>query len=234
MKILKLTAILAAAGVFFSATLTAQPGADAGERFSDEELMKTYGFLVASQVGINHMDLSESQFEAFLDGFRYALENTEPPHAFEEVGQQLQAFLEEKQAAAGGRAAEAGREEAAGFFAELAERDDVERTETGLFYEVVEMGDGDVPGPNDTVRIHYRGSLITGETFDSSYERGEPAEFPVTGVIPGMSEALQMLPVGTEAILYIPSDLGYGDRGAGNIPPGATLIFEIEMLAIVD
>ncbi len=205
-----------------------------GEEFTDEELLKTYGFFVAAQTGIAEMDLGEEEFEAFLDGFRHALESSEPPHDFDRVGPHLQAYLQEKQEAAGARAAEAGRAEAAEFFAELAERDGVESTPSGLHYEIIELGDGATPGPEDTVRIHYKGTLIDGQTFDSSYDRGEPADFPLTGVIPGMSEGLQLLPEGSEAILYIPSDLGYGNQGQASIPPGSTLIFEVEVIEVID
>lgn len=239
MNVYKTTGLLVTAASFAAAVLIAQdPGVpETGappEPFTEAELMQTYGFLVSSQVGLRDMDLNRDQIEAFLDGFRLALETTEPPFEFEEIGPQLQAFLQEKQEVASARAAEAGRLAEEEFFSELDERDDVERLESGLRYEIVEEGDGETAGLNDTVLIHYRGSLISGETFDSSYERGQPAEFPVTGVIPGMSEGLQMLPVGSEAILYIPADLGYGNRGQASIPPGSTLIFEIEILGIVD
>ncbi len=234
MSILKRTRLLAFAGILSTAILSGQqPEADA-EGFSENDLLKTYGFLIASQVGLADMDLEQEQLEALVEGMYYQLENQEPPFPFEQIGPQLQAFLQQKQEVASARAAEAGRAAAAEFFAQLAERDDVERTDSGLYYEIVELGDGDRPGPNDTVRIHYTGSLISGQTFDSSYNRGEPAEFPVMGVIPGMSEGLQLLPVGSEAILYIPSDLGYGNQGTGNIPPGSTLIFEVELIDIVE
>ncbi len=239
MKVLKITCLLAAGlGVGFAGLMGQEPAVPAPQPVTQElteaELLETYGFLVASQVGIREMDLDEEGIKAFLEGFGHGVQSAEPPRDIESAIPQLQAYLEEKQAVASARAAEASRAEASEFFAELQERDDVESTESGLYYEIVERGDGDLPGPNDTVRIHYRGSLLSGETFDSSYQRGEPAEFPLTGIIGGMSEGLQLLPAGSEAILYIPSDLGYGDQGAGNIPPGATLIFEVELLDIVD
>lgn len=234
MSILKTTGLLACAGIFSSAVLSGQQFEASGGEFSESDLLKTYGFLIASQVGLAEMDLEKEQVDALVEGMHYALENNEPPFPFEEIGPQLQAFLQQKQEVAGARAAEAGRAAAEVFFSELAERDDVERTDSGLYYEVIELGDGDRPGPDDTVRIHYSGSLISGEVFDSSHARGEPAEFPVMGVIPGMSEGLQLLPVGSEAILYIPADLGYGNQGTGNIPPGSTLIFEVEVIDIVD
>ncbi len=95
------------------------------------------------------------------------------------------------------------------------------------------QGDGPKPGPTDKVRINYRGKLINGTEFDSSYKRGKPAEFPVNGVIKGFGEGLQLMPVGSEYKLYIPGDLAYGATARPGIPPNSTLIFEVELLGIV-
>jgi FKBP-type peptidyl-prolyl cis-trans isomerase len=103
----------------------------------------------------------------------------------------------------------------------------------GLQYKIVKEGDGPKPTASDTVSCNYRGTLIDGKEFDSSYKRGQPASFPVSGVIKGWTEALQLMPVGSKWELYIPADLAYGDRGAGqDIAPGETLIFEIDLLGI--
>jgi len=104
----------------------------------------------------------------------------------------------------------------------------------GLQYEVITQGTGPIPKATDTVKANYIGSLIDGKEFDNSYKRGEPITIPVTGVISGWVQALQLMPVGSKWKLFIPSELGYGDRGAGSsIPGGAALIFEIELLDIV-
>jgi FKBP-type peptidyl-prolyl cis-trans isomerase FklB len=105
---------------------------------------------------------------------------------------------------------------------------------SGLQYSVIKMGTGPKPQATDKVRVHYSGTLLNGKEFDSSYKRGEPAEFGVTGVIKGWVEALQLMPVGSKWKLFIPSDLAYGEGGAGgDIGPNAALIFEVELLAIV-
>ena len=105
----------------------------------------------------------------------------------------------------------------------------------GLQYEIIKKGTGPVPTARDTVKANYIGTLLDGKEFDNSYKRGEPLTIPVTGVIKGWTEALQLMPVGSMWKLYIPSDLAYGDRGAGGvIPGGATLIFTIELLDIVN
>lgn len=109
----------------------------------------------------------------------------------------------------------------------------INTTASGLQYEVITMGTGVKPTANDTVVCHYRGTLINGKEFDNSYSRGEPISFPVGGVIRGWTEALQLMPKGSKWKLYIPSDLGYGDKGAGqDIPGGSALIFEVELLNI--
>ena len=119
------------------------------------------------------------------------------------------------------------------FLAENGKRADVVSLPSGLQYEVINDGDGDTPGKTDTVVTHYRGTLIDGKEFDSSHRRGEPTSFPVNGVISGWTEALQLMAVGSKWKLFIPSDLAYGERGAGKvIGPHATLIFEIELLGI--
>lgn len=109
-------------------------------------------------------------------------------------------------------------------------------TESGLQYKVITLGTGAKPQATDEVKVHYHGTTIDGTVFDSSVERGEPIVFPLNGVIPGWTEGVQLMPVGSKFIFYIPSELGYGEQGAGNgaIKPGATLIFEVELLEITE
>jgi len=121
----------------------------------------------------------------------------------------------------------------AAFLAENGKRPSVKTTASGLQYEILNAGDGPKPAATDRVRVHYRGTLVDGTEFDSSYQRGEPAVFPANRVIPGWTEALQLMAVGSKWKLFIPPALGYGDQGAGAaIPPQATLIFEVELLGI--
>ena len=123
--------------------------------------------------------------------------------------------------------------EGAAFLAENAKREGVISLESGLQYEILTEGNGQIPTINDKITAHYHGTLIDGTVFDSSVDRGEPASFPVNGVIAGWTEALQIMPVGSKWKLYVPSDLAYGDRGAGQIiGPYSTLIFEVELLSI--
>ena len=118
------------------------------------------------------------------------------------------------------------------FLAENKTKEGVKTTESGLQYKVIAEGEGPSPKAGDTVTVHYRGTLVDGTEFDSSYQRGEPATFPLKGVIPGWTEALQLMKKGSKWVLFIPSDLAYGERGAGNrIPPNSTLIFEVELIS---
>ena len=127
------------------------------------------------------------------------------------------------------------KEEGKKFLAENKKRPGVVELPGGLQYEIIKQGTGEKPKATDTIKAHYAGSLINGQEFDNSYKRGQPLVIPVTGVIQGWVQALQLMPVGSKWKLYIPSNLGYGDRGAGGaIPGGATLIFEIELIEIVN
>jgi FKBP-type peptidyl-prolyl cis-trans isomerase len=119
------------------------------------------------------------------------------------------------------------------FLAENKKREGVQETSSGLQYEVITMGTGEKPGPQDVVRVHYTGMLLDSTKFDSSLDRGEPAQFGVNQVIPGWQEGIQLMPKGSKFKFYIPYELGYGESGTGPIPPYSTLIFEVELLDIV-
>jgi|TARA_B110000285_G_scaffold61169_1_gene70335 FKBP-type peptidyl-prolyl cis-trans isomerase FklB len=126
------------------------------------------------------------------------------------------------------------KREANNFLQENASREGVVVTESGLQYEILTVGTGTIPTFENKVSVHYHGTLLDGTVFDSSVDRGQPAQFPVGGVIKGWTEALMIMPVGSKWKLFIPSDLAYGDRGAGEkIGPGSTLIFEVELLEIL-
>ncbi len=119
------------------------------------------------------------------------------------------------------------------FLAENKKRNGVQETVSGLQYEVISMGSGVKPSPEDQVRVHYTGTLIDGTEFDSSIERGEPAVFQVGQVIQGWQEGIQLMPAGSKFKFYIPYELGYGESGAGPIPPFSTLIFDVELLEVI-
>jgi len=154
----------------------------------------------------------------------------------EEIEKVMTAFQQDFEAQQAGRmkaTAEKNKKEGATFLAANAKKEGVVSTKSGLQYQVLKEGKGPKPTKNDTVTTHYVGTLLDGTEFDSSIKRGEPATFPVGGVIGGWTEALQLMPVGSKWRLFIPAELAYGARGAGrDIGPNATLVFEVELLDI--
>ena len=167
---------------------------------------------------------------------RDALSDTKPAMTDDEMRatlMDLQKQLREKQMAAAKELGEKNKKEGEEFLAANKSKEGVVTLPSGLQYKVLKAGEGQKPKPSDTVECNYRGTLIDGTEFDSSYKRGQPATFPVSGVIKGWTEALQLMPVGSKWQLFIPSDMAYGERGAGaGIGPNSTLIFDVELLSI--
>lgn len=175
----------------------------------------------------------DADADAFIEGFSTAVAGNELRIKREEADRVKQAFMEKKQQekqVAMAAAKSAGVE----FLAANKQKDGITTTASGLQYEVLKAAEGARPAATDTVKVHYRGTLIDGTEFDSSYARGNPATFPLNGVIPAWTEGVQLMSVGSKYRLFVPSELAYGERGAGaKIGPNATLIFEIELLEIV-
>lgn len=168
--------------------------------------------------------------EAFNDAMSTVFAGQMPEIMPDEANNILQDYFDKLQKEQGGAAKEAGEK----YLEENKKREGVVALASGLQYKILTTGNGPQPKASQTVKCHYEGRLINGEVFDSSVRRGEPAEFPVSGVIPGWVEALQLMPVGSKWQLYIPSELAYGTHGAGQaIGPNETLIFDVELLAIV-
>ena len=170
---------------------------------------------------------------AIVAGLSDAFNGTPSRVSQEDLSASFKVIREVMQAQAKAQA-EAAAAAGVAFLAENAKKAGVTVLESGLQYEVLTAGEGAKPSADDNVRTHYHGTLIDGTVFDSSVARGEPAEFPVNGVIPGWIEALTLMPVGSKWELTIPHNLAYGERGAGaSIPPFSTLIFEVELLDII-
>jgi len=178
----------------------------------------------------------ELNVDAMIAGLKEALAGKDASISKEERDKTLQAFqkeMMEKQIAASKEAGAKNQAEGEKFLAENKKKDGVKTTASGLQYKVLKEGSGASPKETDTVVTNYRGTLIDGTEFDSSYKRNEPATFPVNRVIKGWTEALQLMKPGAKYQLFIPSSLAYGERGAGQlIGPNATLIFEVELLSI--
>lgn len=182
-------------------------------------------------------DLPDLQLEQFIEGFRHGHSGDENARRMSEAEIQsaLIAYQQEMQQEAEAQRKElAEKNKAAGeaFLAENAEKEGVEVTDSGLQIEILEEGNGEKPTAEDRVQVHYTGKLLSGEVFDSSHQRGQPATFGLNQVISGWTEGLQLISKGGKANLYIPSDLAYGEMGNQRIGPNETLIFEVELLDI--
>lgn len=174
--------------------------------------------------------IADINVQAFAAAVTAAYAGTTPDIAPDEAERIIQEHLRGLQAQQGAAAKTAGEK----FLADNAKQEGVTTLPSGLQYKIITPAAGAIPALKDTVRCHYEGRLIDGTVFDSSYRRGTPAEFPVSGVIAGWVEALQMMPVGSKWQLYIPSALAYGEHGAGSsIGPNETLIFDIELIGIL-
>ncbi len=177
-----------------------------------------------------HSGLEKVSIEDFTKGLSVVINKETPAMSTQEANELLQQFFTELEK----KKFEANIEEGVNFLAENSKKEGVVTLESGLQYEVLTKGNGASPKATDSVRCHYHGTLINGEVFDSSVERGQPADFPVNGVIQGWVEALQLMQEGDKWKLYVPSNLAYGERGAGGaIGPHSTLIFEVELISIL-
>lgn len=234
---MKTTSLIAAAMLATATSTFAQddkkPEAPAAPEATPANVSYAYGTMIAKQ--LKQMGIAVDQAE-LSKGISDTLEGKQPRFSQAEAQKVIMAFQEKKmkedEANAAGAAGK-NKEEGAAFLAKNGKREGVTTTKSGLQYEVLKKGDGAKPAATDTVKVHYHGTLLNGTVFDSSVERGEPTTFPLNGVIPGWTEGVQLMNVGSKFKFAIPSNLAYGDRGAGgDIGPGATLIFEVELLAI--
>jgi len=190
---------------------------------------------VSYSLGVNIGENIKTQFpDIDLKNFEAAIkdvldDNKKPSISGADAQKTIQEYFTKQQAKASESVVEEGRK----FLAENSKKENVVTLESGLQYEVIKNGEGAKPTLNDQVTTHYHGTLIDGTVFDSSVERGQPASFPVSGVIKGWTEALQLMNVGSKWRLFVPYDLAYGERGAGpKIGPFTTLIFEVELISI--
>ena len=192
-----------------------------------DSVSRSLGLVLGQSV--QSQGLPVSDYDAFLDGFRAVLEGDATEADVRNANLALQASMQEAQAAKSAGAKAEGR----AFLAQNAERAEVTVTASGLQYEVLEAGAGESPRATDKVTVHYTGKNLDGSVFDSSVERGQPATFGLNQVIAGWTEGVQLMKPGAKYRFYIPSDLAYGERGAGaDIAPGATLIFDVELISV--
>ncbi len=215
-----------------AATACAQPPAAASPppKTLKEQASYGIGFNIGHNLKEDGLDVDPAMLAR---GLVDALGGAQPQLTEQEIAKALEEFqkvVEQQMAQRAGKAAQEGE----AFLAANAKKEGVVVLPSGLQYKVLKQGTGASPTTTDVVRTHYHGTFINGKVFDSSVERGEPAEFPVNGVIPGWTEALQLMKVGDKWQLFIPAKLAYGKRGSpGGIAPDTTLVFEVELLDIV-
>lgn len=224
-----------AVSMFFCACGNCAEAKITKEKIDSDKNVK-YGYALGSDVGRN---LKKQKFDfdvnAFIAGFRTAFTGTESQMTEEEIGTALQEFQTEmitKMMEERAKKATENKEAGNKFLAENKTKEGVKTTESGLQYIVEKEGEGENPAAEDIVEVHYRGTLLDGTEFDSSYKRNEPAKFPLNRVIKGWTEGVQLMKKGAKYKFFIPSELAYGEGGAGEaIGPNSTLIFEVELLS---
>jgi FKBP-type peptidyl-prolyl cis-trans isomerase FklB len=227
MKLLVNTAMAAMLVMVLGCNSQTNTGKDVTLVNEIDSVSYSLGLNVAKDV--KKQGLEDVNIDAVLKAFNDVYSDNELMISEMDAGQCLNTYFRKAQLAKSDASKEAG----IAFLVENKAKEGVITTESGLQYEVMTEGSGEKPALEDKVTTHYHGTLIDGTVFDSSVDRGEPVSFPVNGVIPGWTEALQLMAVGSKYKLYIPSELGYGERGAGGaIGPNQALIFEVELISI--
>jgi len=194
------------------------------------------GYIIGMDIGKSLREQGTNvNLDALMDAIKATYKGEELAMTAEEADAIRQEYVQKRQAAQQAEAAATGQAnlaEGQKFLAENKTKEGVTTTESGLQYKVLAMGDGARPEATDTVKVHYSGKLLDGTEFDSSYARNEPISFALDRVIPGWTEGVQLMPVGSKFVFYIAPELAYGENGGGPIPPNSTLVFEVELLDI--
>lgn len=214
----------------------AQTPAAPAVTFTEAQMMEVYGFMLAARSGLAELGFTPANVDAMGRGMKMAVSGQQPQYDAQAIGQQLQEFLGKKQQEFLTKVRNQNLADAATYFTKLKENKNVKELPSGLRYEVLTEGKGPIAKPGQVVKMHYTGSFINGQVFDSSTQRGEPVEALVQqgALIDGMVEALQKMPVGSKWKLHMPPHLAYGDESVGGIPPAATLVFDVEVLGVQD
>jgi FKBP-type peptidyl-prolyl cis-trans isomerase len=200
--------------------------------FTDAQLIEEFGWFIGKRVGLTELELSPAEITLLTKGLQTAAAGKDSPFELEKIGPMMDEFMQKKQAAYVGKLKTKNLSVNTDFFTKLKENKAIVELPSGLRYEIIKAGEGPAPKPTETVKVHYTGKLIDGTEFDSSVKRNEPAEFPLDQVIPGWTEGIQKMNKGGKIKLYVPPQLAYGDDGRPGIPPGSTLIFDVELLEI--
>ena len=205
----------------------------ATELNTDEQKL---GYIIGMDIGKSLREQGTAvDLDALIDAISATYKGEDLAMTAEEAAAIRQEYVQKRQAAQQAESTAAGASnlaEGQKFLAENKGKEGVQTTASGLQYKVLTMGDGAKPVATDTVKVHYSGKLLDGTEFDSSYARNEPISFALNRVIPGWTEGVQLMPIGSKFVFYIAPELGYGEGGGGPIPPNSTLVFEVELLDI--
>ncbi len=217
-------------------TPAAAPAAPAKPKLTESQLAEAYGWYTGMRMGLSQLGFSKVEVEAMGRGMVGAASGAQPPFEPKDIQPELEAYLGKKNEAFITRLRMEQLSQSSAFFTKLKENKNVMELPSGLRYEILKAGTGAVPKVGQVVNVHYTGTLVSGQVFDSSVERGQPVDMLLQPgqIIAGMVEGLQKISVGGKIKLYIPPSLAYGDEGNQAIPPGATLIFEVELLGVKD
>ncbi len=221
------------AGAAEPTTPPAAPATPAAPKADPAKMMYALGVLMAQQ--LDFYKLSESEFADVVRGLKDGYSKAEATAGIDmqTYGTELRKMAQERSTASAKAEAQAERTASASFLQQMAAEPGVIKTASGLLYTEILAGTGASPLPTDRIKVHYKGTLRDGTVFDSSYDRGQPMTFGLNQVIPCWTEAIQRMKVGGKSKLVCPADIAYGDRQAGKIKPGSTLVFEVELLEIV-
>ncbi len=208
------------------------PVAAPAPAFTDTQLLEEFGWYVGKKTGLAEWGFTQAEADSIAKGVLAALNGKDSPYQLQKVGPAMDEFIQKRQAALLQSMKTKNLSEASQFFTKLGANKNIVELPDGLRYEILKPGEGAAPMPTDTVKVNYTGTLLNGTVFDSSVQRGQPAEFELNKVIAGWTEGLQKTSKGGKIKLYVPPQLAYGDDGRPGIPPGSVLIFEIELLDI--
>ena len=209
------------------------PAPPAPPAFTDEQAIEAFGWFLAHQSGLVALGFSKEEVELMSRGMAIAVSGEPSPHDFEKIGPTIQALIAKRKDEAFTRLRNQGLAETAQFMTEVRAKPGVVSMDNGMAFEVVTAGDGPKPRADQWVKVNYVGKLVSGVIFDRS-EEGKPVEFGLDGVIDGWREGMQNVNQGSKVVFYIPPHLAYGDNGTPEIPPGSTLIFEVELVEVKD
>lgn len=215
-----------------AATAAAPAAAPAAPTFTNDQLVEELGWFYGKKMGLAELGFTKADMAALIKGMSLAVEGKDSPYDLEKIGPQVDAFMQQKQTAYLEKVKQKSLAENEAFFTKLKQNKNVQELPDGLRYEVLKPGTGPYPTANDTVKVNYTGTLLDGTVFDSSVERNEPATFALKDVIPGWTEGIQKINQGGKIRLYVPPQLAYGDEARPGIPPGSTLIFDVDLLQI--